>query len=65
MMAVVIPCRSDQSTFGLFPHGHLADGRLHLVLVHDCSVAQYLRFLISIKQTGDPLAFLSTLAWIW
>ena len=52
IMAVVIPCRSDQSTLGLSPYGHLADGRLHLILVRNCSVLQYLRFLASIPQTG-------------
>ena len=53
IMAVVIPCRSDQSTLGLSPYGHLADGRLHLILVKDCSIMDYLRFLISIPQTGQ------------
>ena len=52
VMAIVTPCRSDQSTLGLAPYGHLADGRIQLVLVHKCSVLQYLRFLAAIPQAG-------------
>ena len=51
-MAIVTPCRSDQSTLGLAPFGHLADGRIQLVLVHKCSRLQYLRFLAAIPQAG-------------
>ena len=40
------------SSKGLSPHGHLCDGRLHLVLVHASSRLQYLRFLSSIPQEG-------------
>lgn len=54
VMAIVTPCRSDQSTVGLAPYGHLADGRVQLVLVHKCSVLQYLRFLAAIPQAGKP-----------
>ena len=54
VMAIVTPCRSDQSTLGLAPYGHLADGRIQLVLVHKCSVLQYLRFLAAIPQAGKP-----------
>lgn len=54
VMAIVTPCRSDQSTLGLAPYGHLADGRIQLVLVHKCSVLQYLRFLAAIPQAGQP-----------
>ena len=54
VMAIVTPCRSDQSTLGLAPYGHLADGRVQLVLVHKCSVLQYLRFLAAIPQAGKP-----------
>jgi len=52
VMAVVTSCRSDMSSKGLSPHGHLCDGRLHLVLVHASSRLQYLRFLSSIPQEG-------------
>ena len=37
---------------GLAPFGHLADGRLHLVLVKACSRLQFLRFLASIPSRG-------------
>ena len=52
IMAVVTSCRSDMSSKGLSPHGHLCDGRLHLVLVHASSRLQYLRFLASIPRQG-------------
>ena len=39
---------------GLAPFGHLADGRLHLVLVKACSRLQFLRFLASIPSQGTP-----------
>ena len=42
------------SSKGLSPHGHLCDGRLHLVLVHASSRLQYLRFLASIPREGAP-----------
>ena len=54
IMAVVTSCRSDMSSRGLSPHGHLCDGRLHLVLVHASSRLQYLRFLASIPRQGTP-----------
>ena len=57
VMAIVTPCRSDQSTLGLAPYGHLADGRIQLVMVHKCSVLQYLRFLAAIPQAGKPQLF--------
>lgn len=56
IMAVISPCRSDRSTLGLFPYSHLSDGRLHLILVKNCSILQYLRFLASIPLTGTPPA---------
>ena len=40
------------SVHGLLPHGHLCDGRLHLVLVHATSRLRYLRFLASIPREG-------------
>ena len=52
VMVVVTSCRSDMSSKGLSPHGHLCDGRLHLVLVHASSRLQYLRFLASIPRDG-------------
>ena len=42
------------SAQGLAPFGHLADGRLHLVLVKACSRLQFLRFLASIPSRGGP-----------
>lgn len=52
IMAIVTPCRSDQSTLGLAPYSHLSDGRIQLVLVKECSILQYLQFLASIPQSG-------------
>eukprot|EP00798_Chlamydomonas_sp_ICE-L_P003168 gene3168-13181_t len=52
IMAVVIPCRSHKSKKGIIPTGHLADGRMYLVLVSKCSHAQYLRFLITLTNHG-------------
>eukprot|EP00891_Asterochloris_glomerata_P006863 jgi/Astpho2/6863/Aster-06535 len=54
IMAIVTPCRSDQSTLGLAPYSHLSDGRIQLVLVKECSILQYLQFLASIPQSGSP-----------
>ncbi len=34
------------------PSAHLADGRVTLVLVSDCSRAQYLRFLLLLAHKG-------------
>lgn len=52
------PC-SDMSAAGLSRYAHLADGRLHLVLVRGCTVLQYLQFLSLIPSLGAdlPLAF--------
>lgn len=58
VMVAVSPCRSDMSRRGLAPWAHLADGRLTLVLVRDCSILQYLRFLTSIPRFGAPPAAL-------
>ena len=33
-------------------HGHMADGRLKLVLVRRCSPLQYLRFLVCMSRSG-------------
>ena len=54
VMAIVTPCRSDQSALGLSPYGHLSDGRIQMVLVHKCSVLQYLCFLAAIPRGGEP-----------
>ena len=51
-MAVVMPCRSDRSDSGLVPFAHMADGRIHLILVRKCSTLQYLKFLASIPRSG-------------
>lgn len=36
----VMPCRSDKTRSGMARFGHLADGRLKLVLVRKCSPLQ-------------------------
>ena len=36
----VVPCRSDKTRSGMARYGHLADGRLKLVLVRQCSPLQ-------------------------
>ena len=51
-MAIVTSCRSDMSPEGLSRNAHLADGRMHLVLVHQCSILQYLKFLSLIPTCG-------------
>lgn len=61
IMVVVTPCRSDRSTLGLLPYCHLNDGRLHLILIRDCSRLQYLKFLASIPVSGARLAILEEL----
>ena len=53
IMAIVTSCRSDMSPAGLSRHAHLADGRMHLVLVHQCSILQYLKFLSLIPTCGE------------
>ncbi len=53
IMAIVTSCRSDLSPHGLSRNAHLADGRMHLVLVHKCSILQYLRFLSLIPTCGE------------
>jgi hypothetical protein len=35
-----MPCRSDKTRSGMARYGHLADGRLKLVLVRQCSPLQ-------------------------
>lgn len=54
-MAVISPCRSDLSPVGLSPFSHLADGRIRLILVKQCSQWDYLRFLASIPKHGKFL----------
>lgn len=57
IMAIVTSCRSDMSPQGLSRNAHLADGRMHLVLVRKCSILQYLKFLSLIPTCGRrPLA---------
>ena len=51
-MAIVTSCRSDMSPQGLSRNAHLADGRMHLVLVRKCSILQYLKFLSLIPTCG-------------
>jgi hypothetical protein len=38
---------------GMARFGHLADGRLKLVLVRRCNALQYLNFLLSMSRTGE------------
>lgn len=52
IMCVVTSCISEKSRQGLMPDAHLADGRLSLVLVEDCSRLQYLRFLMQLASKG-------------
>lgn len=52
IMAIVTPCRSDLSPSGLSSGSHLADGRIRLIMVKECSQIQYLRFLASIPGNG-------------
>lgn len=57
-MCAVTPCRSDKSKGGVIPYAHLADGRLHLVMVKKCSRVQFLRFLVYMSSHGvDDKAF--------
>ena len=60
IMAVLMPCRSDRSGLGLAPYTHLADGRMQLILVKQCSRLQYLRFLASIPVTGGFICLLAS-----
>ena len=53
IMAMVTSCRSDMSPLGLSRNAHLADGRMHLVLVRKCSIIEYLRFLSLIPSCGE------------
>lgn len=52
IMCVATTCRSDKTRNGIIPHGHLADGRMHLVLVSSCNHLQYLTFLITLARQG-------------
>ncbi|KAL4458315.1 hypothetical protein ABPG75_013180 [Micractinium tetrahymenae] len=52
IMLIVMPCRSDKTRSGMARFGHLADGRLKLVLVRKCSPLQYLRFLHGMSRRG-------------
>ena len=40
VMLVCMPCRSDKTRAGMARYGHLADGRMKLVLVQRCSPLQ-------------------------
>lgn len=55
-MLIVMPCRSEKTRQGMARYGHLADGRLKLVLVKRCNAYQYLRFLMSMSATGGWVA---------
>lgn len=57
---------------GMARFGHLADGRLKLVLVKRCSALQYLRFLLTMSQTGKRVVVYGcghgqvvVVGWVW
>jgi hypothetical protein len=37
---------------GIIPHGHLADGRMYLVMVSKCSHLEWLHFLLRLSSEG-------------
>lgn len=63
LMVVVTPTRSDKTKGGLVPHAHIADGRMHLVIVRKCSRIQFFRFLLSLTRGGvdERLPFVEVL----
>ncbi|KAL4433742.1 hypothetical protein ABPG75_000183 [Micractinium tetrahymenae] len=52
IMLVIMPCRSEKSVQGVAKYGHRSDGLIHLVMVKKCSRLQYLRFLLTLSNTG-------------
>lgn len=52
IMLIVQPCRSEKTPQGMARYGHLANGSFTLVLVRQCSMPQYLRFLASMSSNG-------------
>jgi diacylglycerol kinase family enzyme len=52
LMVVVTPTRSDKLKAGIVPHAHLADGRLHIVIVRKCTRVQFFRFLLGLTHGG-------------
>lgn len=56
--AAVMSCRNEKAPDGVAAHAHLADGRLHLILIRECSRAEYLLQLLRLTRKGaDPLDF--------
>lgn len=57
-MLIVTPCRSDKTPAGMARTGHLADGRLKLVLVPEVGPLGLLRVLEGMARrglaAGDP-----------
>eukprot|EP00798_Chlamydomonas_sp_ICE-L_P020658 gene20658-27444_t len=47
IMAVVMPCRSHMSKNGIVPDAHISDGRMHLVLLGQCSHINHFPFLLT------------------
>ncbi|MEW5299814.1 MAG: hypothetical protein WDW36_002790 [Sanguina aurantia] len=43
---------AEGSPTGVVPNGHMADGRMYLVMVSDCTHLQYLRFLLQLTNRG-------------
>ncbi|CAI5464000.1 unnamed protein product, partial [Closterium sp. Yama58-4] len=54
----VISCRNDKAPDGVAAHAHLADGNLNLIMIRECSRAEYLQQLLCLAIKGaDPLNF--------
>ncbi|CAI7797257.1 unnamed protein product [Closterium sp. NIES-53] len=54
----VISCRNDKAPDGVAAHAHLADGNLNLIMIRECSRAEYLQQLLCLAIKGaDPLDF--------
>ena len=49
--AAVIPCRHPTAIKGIAPHAHLSDGTLTLILVKECTKAQYLNQISRLANT--------------
>ncbi len=59
-MMVAVTCMARNLLQGMARFGHLADGRLKLVLVRRCNALQYLGFLLSMSRTGVSIGQGST-----
>ncbi|KAF8055035.1 hypothetical protein HT031_006851 [Scenedesmus sp. PABB004] len=61
VLVAVSSCRSEKSSAGVSPDGHLADGRLALIAVRRCGRLAFLRFLLALARRGLPAAGDATL----